>query len=407
MHKIDNKKIESVTKGRAKDINDFFEQVVKPQFQHRDAIIKTHNALMKYAELGNRTMFLRLYGSFSKDKYGDLRRGFLTRYKNGIKMAFCDNTFAMYFAGLKLLGEAYTTEELKSFFDQKSLVTSFGTTAEERELMFYNPKGAPRANLNSKGWYLAHIKPVGYDFNGKSIKDYFPHPENRSEWNPEDRIRHIDELLEGERLNALTAHFLRLIHPMNSFLVPKRNFLDYEGKNIGEEIELIKYVQRYLISEFKSEYKEFDELSMPVKFDYEGDNIKDIKWFDTPQKVKSNSKNKSNKTKIETMEQISNEEQAAIDLDRKLQSIGKEVFVGILYPEILKNSNVGYSDIAARYERYASYSEDTQKSRLSTAKSIFRDGLQDEALQNIVDSKRLDESIRQKANDYIEKSKEN
>src|SRR5690606_18736710 len=123
------------------------------------------------------TFFVRLYGSFSKDKYDLLRRGFLTEYPNKYRMVFCDNTFSMLFTGFKLAGVSFTEKDIKELFLQNKLVCSFGLTRNERELSYYSPEGALKVNLNSKGWYLAHINPVGYNFEGKSIKDVFENPD--------------------------------------------------------------------------------------------------------------------------------------------------------------------------------------------------------------------------------------
>jgi hypothetical protein len=65
-----------------------------------------------YLNMDNKTLFLRLYGSYPKDKYDLLRRGFLTEYPCKTKISFCDNTFSMLFTGLKLANIPLTNLKL-------------------------------------------------------------------------------------------------------------------------------------------------------------------------------------------------------------------------------------------------------------------------------------------------------
>ena len=154
--------METSGKGQASDAQDFFEQVIKPQFSNISAIRDTHYALMKYINLETAIFVLRLYGSDSKKRYENLRRGFLTEYPDGHKMLFCDNTFAMPFAALKLNGYSYTAKQLFNYMNNSSIQCGFGLTAKERELSSYNWRGSDfSVNLNNYGWYLAHIIPVG------------------------------------------------------------------------------------------------------------------------------------------------------------------------------------------------------------------------------------------------------
>ena len=78
----------------------------------------------------------------------------------------------------------------------------------------------------------------------------FPNPD-REEWNAK-RIRQISSKIPNDLRKILVAHFLRIVHPFNSFLVPQKKHLSYNGKNIGEEPELINYVKNFLTKEFKA-----------------------------------------------------------------------------------------------------------------------------------------------------------
>jgi hypothetical protein len=86
-------------------------------------------------------------------------------------------------------------------------------------------------------------------------------------------------------------------------------------------------------------------------------------------------------------------------LDDLLGSIGKDVFVNILYPEIKDNPNVTTKEISERNSRFSEFS--SQESRLSSAKSIFRDGLEKEAFHLIIGSKRLRPETIKKAEEFL------
>ena len=238
---------------------------------------------MSYLNMDNKTFFLRLYGSYPKDKYDLLRRGFLTEYPCKTKISFCDNTFSMLFTGLKLANIPLTNLKLADYLSQKSLITSFGVTSKEKELSYYTSKNALRIDLNSKGWYLAHIKPVGYGYMDLDLKSLFPNPP-RHEWNSDSKVRISQTNLSDDQNRIVKAHFLRFIHPLNSFLLPKRNLINYDGSNLGEETELISYVSEKIKIIFKDQYDEFDTISMKYDFHPSNTNISNIEWVDYSKK---------------------------------------------------------------------------------------------------------------------------
>ncbi len=279
---------DKVIAGKANSISDFYDSIIKQQFANIDTIKKTHDALMSYLNMDNKTFFLRLYGSYTKDKYDLLRRGFLTEYPCKTKISFCDNTFSMLFTGLKLANIPLTNIKLLDYLSQRSLITSFGVTSKEKELSYYTSKNALRVDLNSKGWYLAHIKPVGYGYLGLDLKSLFPNPP-RHEWNKETKIRISQSNLSDDQNKLAKAHFLRLIHPLNSFLLPKRNLINYDGSNLGEETELIKYVSEKIKLIFKDQYDEFDTISMKYDFHPSNTNISKIEWVDYSKKYSDKS----------------------------------------------------------------------------------------------------------------------
>ena len=264
--------------GSAKNLEEFYEILIKNQFKHSDIIKKIHNSILEYIETPNPTFFLRLYGSYKRENYDKQRRGFLNRYKNGINISYCDNTFSLIFAGMKLSGISFTVNDLSNLLINKKLITGFAQVSKEKELAYYTPKGAIRYDVNSKGWYQAHISPTGKDLGFvKSLKKMFLNPP-REEFNSVTRIRLSEETLNEDQLKVLKAHFVRLIHPLNSFLVPKRKHIVYNGINIGEEPSLIMLVRNKLLKQFPKEMKELDLISMESQFNYSNKKIKDIYW---------------------------------------------------------------------------------------------------------------------------------
>lgn len=408
MKNLEYYKFEHVSSGRAENIPDFFHKIIEPQFQSIDSIKKIHRSLITYINIDQPIFFLRLYGSFSKDKYDLLRRGFLTEYEDGTRLFFCDNTFSLLFTGLKIGGFHYDERDLKNFLEQQRVKVGFGQTSKEKELCFYTPKNALKTNLNSKGWYQAHIKPTGYGYDDYSLKSEFPNPP-RHEWSKKDRIRYVQINLTTKQKKLLQGHFLRLIHPFNSFLVPKRNHLHYSGSNLGEEIELIVYVQKYLKQQFPKEFEEFDQLSFNYDFPNYREKIQVIEWFETSRNSKRSSpdikKIRSSKIEKSHVDHVDEKDNIlSTRLDKWLKSIGKEIFAVILYPELDENFHITYYELAEKYSRYSKFSLSSQKSRLSSAKSIFRNGLEKKALQKILDSSRLENNLKEQVRKYLNKN---
>ncbi len=140
-----------VNSGRAENAEDFFNQIIKAQFANKEVIKSIHSALIEYVNQDSAVYVLRLYGSDPKKRYELLRRGFLSQYPDGNKIVFCDNTFAMPFAAMKINGMAYSPEELLDYMNNPNLQCSFGSTREEHELAFYKYNSKSHINLNKNG----------------------------------------------------------------------------------------------------------------------------------------------------------------------------------------------------------------------------------------------------------------
>lgn len=405
-----NGSIPYVKAGKADSAEDFFNKVIKDQFANKDSIKATHKALMEYVNSDDAVFVLRLFGSDSKKIYTNLRRGFLSIYPDGHRMVFCDNTFAMPFATLKWLGKSYTTEELSRYMSDQTTRCGFGSTKEERELAYYNwNKNKANINLNSYGWYLAHIVPVGKYYSGSNLRDLFDNPK-RSDWSPEKKIRQATKNLSEKELAMLKAHFLRMVHPLNSFLVPKRRLLAYDGNNIGEEFEIINRVQEYIKSEFPDEYEELKAIMQIPEMESDNYSITTITWSESESAIKKEkarlktlreSRPKTQKPKAQKATTIDIDDFDPEEwLENTLRSIGKSAFIE-LYPFVKNNPEISVQEMCKHVPQYKKYSSDSKKSRLSSTKSIINQGLEREALINIAQSSHVDKTSRQKAEQLL------
>ncbi|TQR14734.1 hypothetical protein [Psychrobacillus soli] len=84
-------------------------------------------------------------------------------------------------------------------------------------------------------------------------------------------------------------------------------------------------------------------------------------------------------------------------LEKKLRSIGKEIFVE--YFEEFRDLNVDREELSKKLlkDNPKAISLDAQKTRISNARKIFELKMEKEALENIVKSDRLKDNIREKA----------
>lgn len=396
-------------KGLAENATDFFNQIIKWQFQHKATIQAIHKALLEYVKRPDAVFAIRLYGSAPEGQYVLLRRGFLSEYQDGLKTLFCDNTFAMPFAALKLHDKCYTASDLVEHLNQSNVVCGFGSTTKERELAYYRCNSYSHINLNDSGWYLAHILPVGYNFAGKQrLTKVFPNPK-RAEWELDPaHIRRVDRSFTENEYAVLVAHFLRLVHPLNSFVIPKQDYVAYDGKNLGEEQELINIVQDYVKAEFPKEYAELQTLMQIPEQEKVTDTVGKIHWSVSEYQIKNWRKEifkdkpkkapkKRNKAVIDQYD-----EDKAYALDNRLRSVGKATFMK-LYPLVKQNLDITVEEVEKVYPEYKKgKAENAKRTCLSSTRSIIRNGYEAEALEIIVNSSRMDDAVILEAKKYLE-----
>lgn len=89
-------------------------------------------------------------------------------------------------------------------------------------------------------------------------------------------------------------------------------------------------------------------------------------------------------------------------IDKLLKKIGKEVFIEILYPLLVKNKDIDAEDVARSNKRFATFTKSSQRTRISNAKRLFLQFGAKDILYVIINSKRVDEGARQFALKYYE-----
>lgn len=84
-------------------------------------------------------------------------------------------------------------------------------------------------------------------------------------------------------------------------------------------------------------------------------------------------------------------------LEKRLRSIGKSIFVN--YFEEFKNANYNSEELAKRLlsENPKASSIDAQKTRISNARKIFESKMERKALENIINSDKVESNIIEKA----------
>ena len=113
---------------------------------------------------------------------------------------------------------------------------------------------------------------------------------------------------------------------------------------------------------------------------------------------------KVSKSSITIVENSENEILSEYNIEKSLRAIGKEIYATILYPEISKNINIKHYEISNKHLKYSCFTENSQRSRLSKAKSIFKAGGQIEALINVFESNKVNIEIKEKVDELIQNS---
>ena len=85
------------------------------------------------------------------------------------------------------------------------------------------------------------------------------------------------------------------------------------------------------------------------------------------------------------------------EIEVRLRKIGKATFVNYLYAELRNDLDVTIEYISHKYKTFGAYKLPSQQTRLSNARTIFKSGWPELALQNIAESKKTDKETKKKA----------
>lgn len=389
--------------GVAQNIEQFYDIIVAPMFENRDFLISWHNLLVEYVNMTTPTFFIRKHGSAARGNYHTLRRGFTSIDKNSIEYVFCDNTLCMTFVSMRIASFCPNLKDFDSFLKSRNIQCGFGQVSEEKNFALYNPGSSFHPNLNTLGWYLAHILPTAnsYDIinNFNIYADiHFPRGDQK-DWAEKGKIRTI-EPLSNENIMVLKAHFFRLLHPFNSFLVPKKKLISYNrGSLIGEEPNLIVYVFEKVKQLFPKEYSEFYKIAMGpitslIPLDYE---IKDILWGTD---INQNTfQRKITSIKI-TETPLQDEHEESKTTLYTLRKIGAEAFIYFYLP-LKSNRTISANDLSLYAPKHCNWTAKSKASRASKSKKIFKEGRVQEALE-LISKMKIDQHLIDMANRYLE-----
>ena len=222
-----------------------------------NAIIGWHELLTRYVKRDGAVLLTRLYESETdKDGRWDNRRNALTISQN-YNYAFCSNHFPRLILTMALNGFVPNDDD---FWDM--LVTNrefylsalFGMTPVEKRISAYQTKSY-HAAYYTPGWYLAHIasvKDMPYkNCSHLDIQTIFKLGEEK-DWQYDKTlnctVRKNNDKLDAQEKEFAVAHFLRLVDPINYFLVPNRYNVLYKKVNpsdkspLGENDFVVKYM---------------------------------------------------------------------------------------------------------------------------------------------------------------------
>lgn len=290
--------------GKAKDLDEFWAKVIEPTLPDVNVVQCWHEILTEYINKSDAVFFVRAFGSYnSKTKNKDvLRRGFYNTTDHHFNTAYCDNFLTSYFYSMAFDGYCPSYDDFEATMKSRKFPCGFLQTKEENEYAAYFHGKNP--DITNKGYKIAHIYSAGENYNAKApyqtVGDFcnavFPRGLN-TEWSKtktdihgEYHYRYVKMgQTEADLAKAFAiAHFIRTVHPINYFLVPKNSNKDKASgviktnivwndageikDEIGEDADLINYVADKIKQRFskiygksgRDIYSEFLELVYPV-----------------------------------------------------------------------------------------------------------------------------------------------
>lgn len=270
----------------AKDFDELWDKLIEPTLPPKNAVIKWHELLMAYIKKPDAVFSLRIYGT-PPGNSPMLRRGFYNTTDHDFDTFYADNFFTAYFYSMAFDDYIPTLSEFEEAIHGKQFPCGYIQTKDEKSYAAYL-KGVDPA-IAKKGYKIAHIFSAGKDYNSttpyRSIEQYckqlFPRAVN-TDWAAIGSDKYgtyhyrkidVEPSVAKQARDFAVAHFLRTVHPINYFLVPKKSTKDkitgtkrtnifwyddgIERDEIGENPQLIEYVAAKIKAEYGAVYDEF------------------------------------------------------------------------------------------------------------------------------------------------------
>lgn len=276
-------KLTEIPLGTAYDFDEFWNNFIEPRLPKKSVVLAWHKLLMEYINEEDAVFFIRAFAGPPRKSHL-LRRGFYNTTNYGFSAFYGDNGCTAYFYSMAFDGYVPTLKEFEDVMKGRVFPCSYIQTKSERAYAAYHYGKDP--GIATKGYKIAHVFSSGENFDKAScgyntIGDFcnkeFPRGESE-DWSSTRtdvygkyhyREIKIKSMADADRIRKfLVAHFLRTVHPINYFLVPKKaNIYWYDSgilrDEIGENKDLILYVANKLKAIYGTAYDEFVSLIFP------------------------------------------------------------------------------------------------------------------------------------------------
>lgn len=279
-------KLALLPNGTAANLDEFWNTFIEPLLPSKQVVEGWHKLLLKYIKENDAIFSIRAFGSYLHNQTKDrktLRRGFFNITNISLGAFYSDNFITSFFFSMAYDGYVPSYEDFKNMMLSRKFPSGYIMTTTEKQYAAFTKGKDPK--IQSKGYKIAHIHATGYDFNvdksidtiGKFCNKYFPRG-NYYDWKSigidkygQYHFRKIAiDLAEKDKVRKfLIAHFLRTVHPINYFLVPKRGCISFvvdgEKKDeIGEYSALVRYVKQKIKKRYGKIYDQYLSLIKPV-----------------------------------------------------------------------------------------------------------------------------------------------
>lgn len=246
-----------LSQGNAITVQDLFEKVIVNNLPSKETVIGWHRLLMRYVDDPRAVFFIRKHGSYSKKYYDKQRRGMETKCQDGFNFVFVDNFFVQVIALMAINNFVPDYDDFMEYVLSKT-IPCHGFAPVGAEKLHANFANHIRTTINStRNYYIAHILSVNesYSIDYNRCNEVIFSCGEANEWNNNIHTRILNNNFSNEEKKIFKAHFLRFVHPINYFLVPKDSFSSI--KKIGEKDELIEYMYRYISGIYGNFFEEF------------------------------------------------------------------------------------------------------------------------------------------------------